>query len=75
MKYILFLILPSSLLHCQTLTSKSFQENRFILTSAINLLAAKFHLANRTVDPDVARQLELFSTFGVDYIYNTLHIT
>ncbi len=70
MKYILFLILPSSLLHCQTLTSKSFQENRFILTSAINLPAAKFHLANKTVNPDVAGQLELFSAFGVGMSLN-----
>lgn len=70
MKYILFLLLPTSLLHSQTITTKSFQENRFVVNSSINLPAAKFHLANKAVNPNVAGQLELFSAFGVGMSFN-----
>jgi len=65
MKFLLPLLLMAQICSAQTTTTESFNENRWILNSGINLPAVKFHLAESSDSQESNGFLELFSSFGV----------
>lgn len=65
MKFLLPLLLMAQICSAQTTTTESFNENRWILNSGINLPAIKFHLAESSESQESNGFLELFSSFGV----------